>query len=66
MLDPDRGLAQRIEQYRGVDEAGRGTTGGGRQRRADSVMDDAIRWLDNIQGYPLLLVGDLYRPASAL
>jgi arylsulfatase A-like enzyme len=59
VLDPDRGLKQGFEQYRGVDEAGRGATEG-RQRRADSVMDDAIRWLDTIQGSRFFLWTHLY------
>ena len=59
VLDPDRGLTQGFEQYRGVDEAGRGTASG-RQRPADSVMDDAIRWLDTIQGSRFFLWTHLY------
>ena len=59
VLDPDRGLQQGFEQYRGVPKTG-GDGPEGRQRRADAVMDDAIAWLDTIQESRFLLWTHLY------
>src|SRR5262245_56439277 len=49
VLDPARGLKQGFERYQGV-ATGNGQTPAPetRQRRADQVMNDAIRWLDTI------------------
>jgi choline-sulfatase len=54
VLDPDRGLDQGFEVYRGVSSS--------RQRRADAVIDDAIRWLGGMSGAPFLLWAHLYDP----
>ena len=59
VLAPDRGLSQGFEQYSAVGDAGSGSSAG-RQRRADSVMDEAIRWLDTIQGSRFFLWTHLY------
>jgi choline-sulfatase len=45
VLDPDRGLAQGFQTYAGVGDGGQTPTFG--QRRADAVVDEAIRWLDS-------------------
>jgi arylsulfatase A-like enzyme len=57
VLDPDRGLQQGFQQYRGV-VAGSAA----RQRRADSVIDDALQWLDGISGARFFLWVHLYDP----
>jgi len=59
VLDPDRGLKQGFEQYRGVGETDRQTPET-RQRRADEVMADAIRWLDTIASSRFFLWTHLY------
>ncbi len=46
-------------QYRGVDSTGR-TAPAGRQRRADAVVDDALRWVDAVDGSPYFLWVHLY------
>jgi arylsulfatase A-like enzyme len=61
VLAPDRGLRQGFEQYQGVGETVRDTPAG-RQRTADKVMDDAIRWLDTIKESRFLLWTHLYDP----
>jgi choline-sulfatase len=43
VLSPERGLHQGFEQYQGV---AADSAMPARQRRADAVMNDAIRWLD--------------------
>jgi arylsulfatase A-like enzyme len=55
VLDPDRGLAQGFDRYDGVLDATRLP-----QRRADEVMDDAIRWLDEERVCPMFLWAHLY------
>ena len=59
VLDPDRGLKQGFEHYRGVD--GVLARHGARQRRADQVIADAVHWLDTIDGTRFFL-GALYDP----
>jgi arylsulfatase A-like enzyme len=59
VLDPDRGLQQGFEQYRGVGGTG-GRTPETRQRRADEVMNDAIGWLDTVGGSRFFLWTHLY------
>lgn len=64
VLDPDRGLKQGFEQYRGVDNS-RGPTPDRRQRRADQVVADAVHWLDTIGGSRFFLwthLNDPHRP----
>ena len=59
VLDPDRGLKQGFERYRGVaaiDQRGPG----GRQRRAGDVVDDALQWLDGVGASPFFLWAHLY------
>jgi arylsulfatase A-like enzyme len=60
VLDPDRGLAQGFETYAGVraDDASGGAIG---QRRADAVVDEAIRWLNDVEERFFLWV-HLYDP----
>jgi choline-sulfatase len=59
VLDPDRGLNQGFETYGSV-----GSTGSAgaalRQRRADSVVNEAIRWLDGVGDAPFFLWVHLY------
>jgi choline-sulfatase len=59
VLDPGRGLKQGFDEYRGVDSTGR-TGPAGRQRRADAVVDDALRWVDAVGGSPYFLWVHLY------
>jgi choline-sulfatase len=61
VLDPDRGLRQGFEQYRGVVSDERRTPEH-RQRRADEVMRDAIGWLDTVGESPFFLWTHLYDP----
>src|SRR5262245_46609767 len=61
VLDPIRGLQQGFEQYRGVPKADdRSPQPPIRQRRANEVMDDAIRWLDTVGDSRFLLWTHLY------
>ena len=60
VLGPDRGLAQGFQQYQGI--AGDGGTPTTHQRRATAVVDDAIRWLDDIGPCPALLWTHFYDP----
>jgi arylsulfatase A-like enzyme len=64
VLDPDRGLGQGFEQYGGVGNRSPHERGDehGRQRRADAVITDAIRWLDGVNGSPFFLWTHLYDP----
>lgn len=48
VLDRDRGLAQGFQTYAGVRDPSLRSPFG--QRRADEVVDDAIRWLDDVDG----------------
>ena len=58
VLDSDRGLAQGFDRYRGVPAGEDGKRSP--QRRADAVVDDAIRWLDEDRTCPLFLWTHLY------
>jgi len=61
VLDPTRGLQQGFEQYQGVPKADPlSPLPPIRQRRADEVMDDAIRWLDTVGDSRFLLWTHLY------
>jgi arylsulfatase A-like enzyme len=51
VLDPDRGLQQGFDEYRAP---------AARQRRADAVVDDALRWIDTVAGSPYLLWAHFY------
>jgi arylsulfatase A-like enzyme len=60
VLDADRGLARGFDRYSGVTS---GTlTGPERQRRADEVVADALRWLDEIGDSKFFLWAHLYDP----
>ena len=61
VLDPARGLKQGFEQYQGVPSADRQTPET-RQRPANEVMDDAIRWLDTIADSRFFIWTHLYDP----
>ena len=61
VLDPDRGLTQGFEQYRGVN-ATHGQTSDRRERRADQVIAEAVQWLDTIGTSRFLLWAHLYDP----
>ena len=61
VLDPDRGLRQGFERYDGVDSSSHRSPYP-RQRRADRVVTDAIRWLDTIAGSRFFLWTHLYDP----
>jgi arylsulfatase A-like enzyme len=61
VLDPDRGLRRGFEMYRGVEPGvAMPETAEGRQRRGDAVVDDAIRWIDQIGDARFLLWTHLY------
>ena len=57
VLDADRGLAQGFEVYRGAVSLHEAPL---LQRRADEVITDATRWLDQIAGSPYFLWVHLY------
>lgn len=59
VLGPERGLRQGFEQYQGVSDTDRQTPES-LQRRADAVMDNAIRWIDSVAGAPFFLWTHLY------
>jgi choline-sulfatase len=61
VLDPDRGLEQGFEEYRGVNDAN-GQTANRRQRRADQVIADAIHWLNTVGESRFFLWAHLYDP----
>ena len=61
VLDPARGLKQGFQQYQGV-PASDSRTPAHRQRRADEVMNDAIRWLDAVADSRFFLWTHLYDP----
>ncbi len=63
VLDPDRGLAQGFERYGVVGARDPGPMMG--QRRGDEVMDDALRWLEDVEGRFFLWVHSV-RPAPAV
>ena len=58
VLDADRGLQQGFERYLGVPPGENGKRSP--QRRADEVIDDAIRWLDEDRACPVFLWAHLY------
>jgi choline-sulfatase len=58
VLDADRGLAQGFEHYSGV-AAGAPER---RQRRADEVIGEATRWLEDVRGARFFLWAHLYDP----
>jgi arylsulfatase A-like enzyme len=73
VVGPERGLAQGFDRYSGVGSArpdrspaedpGQSPAGSrGRQRRADAVVTDAIRWLDDVAGSRFFLWAHLYDP----
>ena len=59
VLNPDRGLQQGFEEYRGVGPIGQDAAPR-RQRRADAVVDDALRWIDTVTGSPQFMWVHLY------
>ncbi len=61
VLDPDRGLAQGFDVYKG---AGAKSQPGAaaRQRRADAVTADAVEWLGQVAGSRFFLWTHLYDP----
>ena len=61
VLDPERGLKQGFDVYKGVLRGPRDTPQG-RQRRADAVMDDAIEWLGTVGESQFFLWAHLYDP----
>ena len=73
VLGPERGLAHGFDRYSGVGSARPGLSivkapdrspAGirGRQRRADEVVTDAVRWLDSVAGSRFFLWTHLYDP----
>jgi arylsulfatase A-like enzyme len=61
ILGPTRGLKQGFEQYQAVPEPDRPTPEiETRQRRADEVVNDAIRWLDTVGDSRFFLWTHLY------
>jgi len=60
VLDPDRGLHQGFERYQGVGSGSRPPDA--RQRRADRVVTDALRWLETIPESRFFLWTHLYDP----
>jgi arylsulfatase A-like enzyme len=64
VLDADRGLAQGFDEYSGVDADGASERAPGppRQRRADEVVTDALRWIDGIDGSRFFVWAHLYDP----
>jgi choline-sulfatase len=61
VLASDRGLSQGFEKYGDV-PAGSSGTAGPRQRRAESVIGDAIEWLEELDHAPFFLWAHLYDP----
>jgi choline-sulfatase len=60
VLDADRGLAQGFDRYVGVPKTSQNGPAG--QRRADGVIADAIKWLDEVDHSKFLLWVHLYDP----
>jgi arylsulfatase A-like enzyme len=58
VLEPGRGLRQGFNEYESVDLKGEGPEA--MQRRADAVIDSAIRWLDSIGSDRFFLWTHLY------
>ena len=61
VLNPDRGLKQGFEVYRGVPDD-LPDTPASRQRRGDAVVDDALEWLDTVGESQFFLWAHLYDP----
>jgi arylsulfatase A-like enzyme len=61
VLDPERGLAQGFDVYKGA-VASRPTMTEARQRRADDVTTDALQWLEQVAGSRFFLWTHLYDP----
>lgn len=61
VVGPERGLAQGFDRYEGVPDNSQASPPA-MQRRADVVVDDAIRWLDTIGSSRFLLWAHLYDP----
>jgi arylsulfatase A-like enzyme len=59
VLNPDRGLKQGFEHYKAVPSSDLHTPDS-RQRRANEVIDDAIKWLDTIGDSRFFLWTHLY------
>lgn len=59
VLGPERGMRQGFEHYKGVAETDKQGPEA-LQRRADAVMDDAIQWIDSVNGAPFFLWTHLY------
>ena len=59
VLDPDRGLDQGFEKYGDVGRA-RDTAERRRQRPANEVVDDALRWIATVEDSPFFLWVHLY------
>jgi arylsulfatase A-like enzyme len=60
VLDPTRGLQQGFEQYQAVPADNSTPLPETRQRRADAVMNDAIRWLGTVGDSRFFLWTHLY------
>ncbi len=61
VLDQERGLRQGFEEYGGVPPQGEADPPR-RQRRAEKVVDDAVRWIESADGSPSFLWVHLYDP----
>ena len=61
VLNPDRGLSQGFEQYGGV-AGGQGRARAAAQRNAETVVDEAISWLKDVDGQRFFLWAHLYDP----
>jgi arylsulfatase A-like enzyme len=59
VLDADRGLEQGFDEYSEVPAPSQ-SAAAARQRRANAVVDDALRWLEQVSGSPYLLWVHLY------
>ena len=59
VLDADRGLSQGFDEYGDV-AAPSQSSPAARQRRADAVVDDALRWMEQVTGSPYFLWVHLY------
>ena len=65
ILDPDRGLRQGFQEYEALAyDAAKPLSprGAAVQRRGGTVIDDAIRWLDEVGDAPFFLWAHLYDP----
>lgn len=59
VLDADRGLKQGFDEYGDVPAPSKNSPAA-RQRRADAVVDDALRWMKQVAGSPYFLWVHLY------